>query len=402
MIQSSYRISFNRGSAISSRHSLIQLLTRLGCHAALLLSLAFLFFPYLLWAAQPQRQAPDRQNESANDAQAELQIGTQLTSRGKFADAIPHLLAARAHVSDDYAASFNLALCYVATGQPKLAIPVLEQLQRERGSTAAVWNLSAQAYIGDGQSEKAFQALEHASQLTPSDERLYLYVADACSGAKNDSLGLRVVDLGLRNVPRSARLHYQRAVFLTGLDRFAEGKQDFHLASELGRDSDIGYLASVQESLIEGNIAESTRVAREAIAKGQDNYILLALFADALFRSGAYRGSPALAEAEHAAERSIAERPDYADSRITLGKLYLTDQRVDDSIAQLEAAQKLDPQNPGVYSNLATAYRKKGDRQKAGEAAAVLARLNQRQVIAIRTTGTKGGARASNISSVHQ
>lgn len=337
-----------------------------------------------------------------SDAREELQTGTQLTSRGQFAQAIPHLLAARGHLADDYAVNFNLALCYVATGQPKLAIPVLEELQRERSSSAAVWNLSAQAYIGEGQSEKAFQAVEHASQLTPHDEKLYLYVADACSATKNDSLGLRVVDLGLRNVPQSARLRYERAIFLTGLDRFAEGKNDFRLASELGRGTDIGYLATVQESLIEGDTAESIRAAREAIAKGKDNYILLALFSDALFRSGAYQGSPALTEAEHAAEKSIAERPDYAGSRITLGKLYLTDQRLDDSIAQLEAAQKLDPRNPAVYSNLATAYRKNGDHEKAREAAAVLAQLNQRQVIAIRETGTKSGDRAGNISSVHQ
>ncbi|HTU32859.1 MAG TPA: tetratricopeptide repeat protein [Candidatus Acidoferrum sp.] len=330
----------------------------------------------------------------------ELQNGTDLTREGKFADAIPHLLAARGHVADEYAASFNLALCYVAKGQSKLAIPIVEQLQKEKPAITAVWNLSAQAYVGDAQPEKALAALRHAAQIMPNDARLYSYVADACTAAHDNSLGLKVVDLGLRNVPRSPRLHYERAVFLTALDRFTEAKKDFHLASQLGQNTDIGYLASVHESLVEGDLGESIREAREAISKGKDNYILLSLYAEALFRSGVYPGSPGLTEAERAAEKSIAQRSDYAPSRITLGKLYRIDHRLDDSIAQLEAARKLDPQNPAVYANLATAYRLKGDRASAHQALAVLERLNQKQVTAIRDSGTKTGERRGNVSAV--
>ena len=348
-----------------------------------------------------QRRASADQNEFARPAEAELQTGTDLTREGRFAEAIPHLLAARGHVADDYPASFNLALCYVATRQPRLAIPILEELQKEKSGAAAVWNLSAQAYVATAQADKAFQALQRAARITPNDARLYSYISDACVAAKNDALGLRVVDLGLRTVPHSARLHYERAVFLTALDRFSEAKNDFRLASQYGEDSDIGYLSTAHEALIEGNTAECIRVAREAVSKGKDDYILLALYADALFRSGVYRGSPGLAEAERVAEKSVAERPDYAPSRITLGKLYLIDRRFDDCIAQLGVAQQLDPQNTAIYANLATAYREKGDRQHAQEALAVLARLNQRQVTAIRDSGTKTGEHRGNISASH-
>lgn len=347
-----------------------------------------------------QATPPAQQDQIQNSAQSELQAGTDLTRNGKFAEAIPHLLAARGHVADEYAATFNLALCYVATGQYKLAVPIVEQLQEQKPATAAVWNLSAQAYVGDGQPDKAFAALQHAAQITPDDARLYSYVADACAAAHNNAFGLKVVDLGLRNVPRSPRLHYERAVFLRALDRFIEAKKDFQLASDLGRNTDIGYLAVVHESLIEGDLGASIRSAREAISKGKDNYILLTLYAEALFRSGVYPGSPALGEAERAAEKSVAERSDYAASRITLGKLYRIDHRLDDSIAQLEVARKLDPQNPAVYSNLASVYRLKGDRAGADDALAVLEHLNRQQVIAIRESGTKTGERRGNVSGV--
>jgi predicted Zn-dependent protease len=340
------------------------------------------------------------QSQASTDAESELQAGTDLTQQGRFAEAIPHLLAARGHVANEYAASFNLALCYVATSQPKLAIPILEGLQKENSATAAVWNLSAQAYVGDAQPDKAFSALQRAAEITPGDARLYSYVSDACMAASENDLGLKVVDLGLHNVPRSARLHYERAVFLTNLDRFDEAKKDFQLARELGANTDVGYLATVHESLIEGNLDASIRAARQAISEGKDNYILLALYAEALFREGVHPEGSNFSDAERAAEKSVAERPDYAPSRITLAKLYRIGGRLDDSIAQLEAARKLDPQNPAVYSNLATAYWLKGDRTREHAALAVLEHLNQKQVTAIRHSGTKAGDRRGNVSAV--
>jgi tetratricopeptide (TPR) repeat protein len=303
-------------------------------------------------------------------------------------------------VTDEYAADFNLALCYVATRQPKLAIPILEELQKERSSTVAVWNLSAQAYIGDSQPDKAFQALQRAAKLAPRDEKLYSYIADACVASNNNALGLKVVDLGLQNVPQSAKLHYERGVFLAGLDRLPEAKKDFHLAGELGRGTAIAYLANVHELLLEGDTAESIRVAQEAISKGQDNYILLSLLAQALLRSGVVPGDAGFSQAENAAQKSINERSDYAASHIVLGKLYLADSRFENAINQLEAARKLDPQNPAVYSNLATAYHRNGNRERAREMLTILARLNQQQVTEIRDSGTKTGEHRGNISSV--
>jgi predicted Zn-dependent protease len=338
--------------------------------------------------------------QSSNNGEAELRAGTSLTSQGHFAEAVPHLLAARGHVVEEYAASFNLALCYVALRKPQAAVPILDELQREGRATPAVWNLLAQAYAGDHQDAKAFEALKRAAAATPDDEKLYAYVADACVDAHANELGLKVVDLGLGNIPNSARLHYQRAVFLTGLDDFQKARRDFDLATQLAPDSEISYISSAHEALIEGNLTQVIRTAREAIAKHKDGYILLSMLGQALIRSGVDVGQPEFGEAQNALEKSIAERPDYSQSRISLAQLYLMDGRVDDAVAQLDSARSLDPQNPAVYSNLAAALRRKGDTKRLGEVLAILARLNQQQVTQIRDVGTKNGEHRGNITSV--
>src|SRR6266436_10261239 len=91
-------------------------------------------------------QATMKQSGTGQNPQAEseLQAGTELTRSGHFAEAIAHLLEAQGRVSNEYAAEFNLALCYVATGQFAKAIPLLSRLREQGHENASVENLLAQ------------------------------------------------------------------------------------------------------------------------------------------------------------------------------------------------------------------------------------------------------------------
>lgn len=336
---------------------------------------------------KPTVQPPRKSNsQSASDdvgsdsqAEEELRKGTALTRVGLFAQAIPHLRAALGRSSNDYAASFNLSLSLVAIGQPKLAIPILSSLRATGHDSADVNNLLAQAYIGDGQNQKALEALQKAARLAPENERLYLFVADACMEKQQYTLGLEVVDLGLDRLPNSGQLHYQRGMFRVLLDELDAGKKDFDLARELAPDTDLAFLASTQKAMLEGNVLAAVRIAREAVKKGDHDYRLLTLLGEALLRTGTSPGEKEFKEAQEALEKAVAERPNYAGSQLALGKVALLDDRMDEAIAHLETARDLNPDNASVYSNLAVAYRRRGDLQKAQNMLAVLANINQAQ-----------------------
>lgn len=334
----------------------------------------------------PTAQAASNRSARTRDSQAdeELQIGTTLTRAGSFAEAIPHLLAARSRTSNDYAANFNLSLCYVAVGQPTQAIPILTALRTAGHDNADVNNLLAQAFIGDGQNQKALEAFHKASRLAPENEKLYLFVADACMTKQEYAVGLQVVDLGLEHVPSSARLHYQRGMFLTLLDQFDDGKKDLDQARGLAPESDIAFLAATQKAMFEGDISEAIRTAREGVKKGHHDYRLLTLLGEALVRSGIVPGQPEFAEARVALEKSVGERPNYFGSQLALGKLNLLENRLDDAILHLETARQLSRNDASVYSNLATAYRRRGDLEQAQKILELLANLNQAQAERIR------------------
>jgi tetratricopeptide (TPR) repeat protein len=344
----------------------------------------------VICAAEPaQAQRGGRGGGRGGDdspAEAELQKGISLTQSGRFQEAIAHFLGARGQVANDYALNFNLALCYVATGQSRAAIAVLNELRKGGHENADVENLLAQALIGNHQPDEAFAAVERAARTAPKDEKLYIFVAEACQDGGYADVGLKVTELGLGHLPKSARLIFEHGMLLVQLDRMDEAKQDFQKVTELAPGSDVGYIAAVQKNLFAGNVAEALRLAREGVRKGIQHSTLLALYGEAAMEAGIGPGDAEFGDARSALERAVAKRPTYASAQISLGKLYLLEGRLDDAIAHLDAARHLDPKNAAVFSNLAAAYRKRGDAQHAEEMLAILAKLNEDQAEKLRNT----------------
>ncbi len=341
--------------------------------------------------APGRQQIPGNQNQTSAtpqsetglasqvDADGELQAGTALTRKGLFREAIPHLLAARGRSANEYAANFNLALCYVGTSQFKAAIDLLNSLRSTGHDVAAVENLLAQAYVGNAQPQQALASLQRAAALSPQDEKLFAFVAEACRDHEDYSLGLKVVDIGLQVLPQSARLHYERAMFLTQLDQFDQAKPEFELVGKLASASEISYLAAAHEALFEGDISGAIRAAREGVRHGYENPALLTVLGEALIRSGVIPGQPEFTEAQTALEKAVTQRQNDPASQIALGGVYLMAGRLQDAIAHLETARQLEPGNQSVYANLAKAYQRRGDVQHAQDALATLQKLNQAQ-----------------------
>lgn len=347
----------------------------------------------LLVEATAQNSARQATGASAKDtaqtevfAETDLQKGTDLTRRGLFKEAIPLLLSARAEAPEDYMAGFNLALCYLGVDDFKQAINVLSDLRNNGQNNAAVNNLMAQAYVGDGQPQRAFQALEAASIQTPTDEKLYSFVADACTDHYAYDLGLKVVDLGLVHLPNSARLHYERAVFLGRLDRLDEANPEFQIASKLAPESDLAYLSLIQERLYEDKPVEALALAREGIKAGHRDYQMLSLLGTVLMYTGASPGQPEFVEARKALEASVAAQPQYSTSQIALGKLYMMEGKLSDAAMHLEIGRRLEPQDPAVYKSLAEVYRGLGEREKAKDSLSMLSALLQEKTATNKPT----------------
>ena len=359
--------------------------------------LAFLLLAVILPSAFPQSSGGRVGIEfSMSD---EARQGAELTRRGKFQDAIPLFRAALRDAPEDFAIKFNLALCYVALGEFDKAIQLLNSLPGNQRN-ANVENLLAQSYIGTGQSNKAFTSVQRAARASPGDEKLYLYIADACNAYADYDLGLKTVDLGLEKLPRAARLHYRRAVFLSLLEAPEEANRAFDQAIKLAGGDSIGYVSAAHKNLLNGNIPEALRAARLGVRQSKPDVLLLSFLGEAIIRTGVAPGDTEFAEARGALEQALTQRPSYSPALLAMAKLDLMEHRSSEAIARLEAARQLEPRNPTVYSNLGQAYRLSGDQQRAGQILAILARINREDVERIRSA--PGERKAGYGQTVHR
>lgn len=315
----------------------------------------------------------------SEDEQA-LQKGITLTRQGKFDEAIPQLLKARSLGREGLAVEFNLALCYVGTQQFDKAVEVLNSLRGRGGDTAEVENLLAQSYVGMGKPDEALSAAQQFAKLAPKNEKLFLFAADACMQAGDYAVGLKMVELGLKSLPKSAKLIFQHGMFLSQLDQFDIARADFKRTQELAPGSDIAYIAGAQEQLYDGNMEQAAKIARQGIDKGNTHFLLLTIYGEAVLGAGVPPGQTEFFDAQAALEKVVTEHPNFAGAQLSLGKLYLAAGHVDHAIARLEAARRLDGGNAAVYSNLANAYRRAGNSEKANEALETLSKLNRQQV----------------------
>ena len=347
---------------------------------ALALIMAVVWFALAGLAAPAYAQRGGQTSRGDSAAEAELQKGIALTRSGKFSEAIPHFLAAQGQVRDASALSFNLALCYVGTGQYQPAIALLNELRSSGRSNANVENLLAQSLLGNRQPEEAFAAFERASRLAPENEKLYLYIVESCMSHGYLDMGLKVVEAGLKRLPRSAPLVFEHGILLAQLDFIDEAMKELQKVTKLAPGSDVAYIAAAQKSIFESDVDEAVRIAREGIRKGKQHFMLLALYGEAVILSGVEPRSQEFAEARAALEQSVALSPTYVSARMSLGKLYLMEGRMDDAIVQLNVARELDPKNSAVYSNLAAAYRRQGDTAHAEEMLAILDKLNKEEI----------------------
>jgi tetratricopeptide (TPR) repeat protein len=320
-----------------------------------------------------QQAAPN--SDVLTNPNDELLVGSTLTRQGKLPEAIPHLLAAQAAGADPYATAVNLGICYIGTGHYKEALSLLENARPAGHNTATIDNLLAQAYLGDRQNQRAWDAFIAAMVLTPDDEKLYAFMADACTDQRNVDMGLRAMDVGLQHLPGSARLHYERGLFLAQLDRLEQARPEFDRAAQLAPDSYIATLALVQRDLYDGDIAAARHRLLAAFAAGHRDYQTLSLLGTVLLHTGAAPGDPEFAQAQAVLEESARTNPEYSATQIALGRIYILEGRYGDAIEHLEIGRRLEPRNPAVYSNLARAYHHLGETQKAHEMLEQLAKL---------------------------
>lgn len=301
------------------------------------------------------------------DPPSQFALGVALLRHGLAERSIPYLEAVRLLYPDSYDIGFDLALGYLGTKQFPKAIQEAKDLIARGHDTSELNNLLGEAYEADNQVQNAVDALRRAIALDPADENNYLDFASLCMNQRSLQAGLTVIQVGLESHPKSDRLIFMRGVLHATQDEFEMAEKDFRLAADLSPQNNLGYVGLGVSYLETGHDAQAIEILHRRLKENPNDASLLYLLGEALIRSGAAAGSPAQIEAQTSLEKSVRLNPNLCLPHVSLGTLYLDEDRPSDAVEQFEKARAIDPKERSAYSHLAVAYRRIGQIDKSKE-----------------------------------
>lgn len=302
-----------------------------------------------------------------DQAELHFQAGTLLGKVGRHVEAAEHFGLSAQGYSDPYSASYNQVLMLVRGSRFPQAIEVAETLFEGGYQRAELYNLASEAYLSNHQLQEAYDALRSATQVDPRHEKSYGDLISLCMGFSNFQLGLDIANVGIHHLPASYRLHVQRGVMQAKLGRLTEAQEDFQSAAQLSPREPLPHATLAIALMQQGSLSEALLTLRKQLRTNPDYFLSRYLLGEALVRSGVGASGPESDQALEAFETSVRLHPGFAPARVSLGKLLLKRDQVDAAIGHLEAAMALEPEESAPVYQLARAYQRQGNANRARE-----------------------------------
>lgn len=266
---------------------------------------------------------------------------------------------------EDSQARFNLALTQFRRQDYETAAQTLAPEANSDASEPDALSLLADAYEGASQIPEALKTLQRAVRVHPSEEQLYLQLAELCVSQGSYDLADEVLEAAVLRLGGSARLYAMRGVAYSQLGQFEQSEKAFEQASRLNAGNEMTTMGLTLTLEQGGRLDEAVELLREQLRKSPQQPSLNHMLAQSLLKQGAEPGQAAFEEALRALEISIKSDPNKARPRVTLGQLYLKSGKTAAAIAQLERAVELDPSDSTARYQLAMAFLKAGRKDEA-------------------------------------
>jgi tetratricopeptide (TPR) repeat protein len=275
---------------------------------------------------------------------------------------------------------YNLGYAQFLNGNAGDAIVTLRPLTIGEHPDASALNLVASAEAADGHLGTALEDLRKAAQLKPDAEDNYLDFATLC--LEHDSLDLaeETVNIGLQNIPASARLYSMRGIINAQKNKFDESANDFEQANRLSPQKLYGSVGLSVLYAESKHPEESERILRSKLQTAPADATLNYLLADLLVNKPSGATDLDWAEAKAALLRSVAAKPDFSNAHALLGKVYRRTGENAKAIEQLKLALSHDPQNRVALNQMVSLLRSVGRAPEAAPYSASLRRVLQQAV----------------------
>src|SRR5216683_6419838 len=316
-----------------------------------------------------QQSLEQLMNLPLNDAQS-LQVASMLLSihENDRAINIMQKLNKRRSPAQSTWAQFDLALAYLLAGNYDRAAEQALVYARGVGPEgsqspegAQAWSLIGIAYAHLNQGEQSVNALRQAAAFAPGEEEYLLNLTRELMELNRYPEAVTAVQSGLATNPGSYALHLRLGAAYLAAGRYAEAESVFRDLVAAGDPLPTGYIGLAQVLLRTGRAEEAAAELGDAEKKLGSKFLISYFRGLALDRAG----KPS--EALLAFREDVQLNSSRAEAHMNLGKMELAQGQVNEGIAELQEALRLNPDDRQVTRLLSQAYRRAGDAKNAAK-----------------------------------
>ena len=281
------------------------------------------------------------------------EIADAYTALGNHHDANPYYEKAVAMSPENLPLAGKLGRNYIQLDDYKRAYHIFSEIYRV-DSTIVYWNKQlAYCAYQTGKISQAIGLYEQVISMNPGDYSSYINLIKLFQQSEQLTRKLRVIEYGLKQFPRNAKLYNELASHYFGIKQYEDAKSAYENYFTAGGDSlyktMLNYGVSLYFSKEEEKAIDALEFCAHRIAN--DPYVLFYL---ALSHKKLVQFEVAEAYMNAAIESAT---PSYvSDMYHHLGQIYGQQRMFEKSIAALKKANELDPGNYEVLFEIATTY----------------------------------------------
>ncbi|HYG09477.1 MAG TPA: tetratricopeptide repeat protein, partial [Pyrinomonadaceae bacterium] len=360
---------FSRAQAIapdlSVARALVAIALRLGDAAAA----KGYYRDYQSLAAATSAAAPS----GTDGASSHAALGAALLSAGLAGEAVVELTAAHALAPTDTDVIVRLASAHLAQGDVPAAGRTLEAAVARGLDTAPIYAALAEVYVKSDHIENAIPAMRLAIERDPKNETYRFRYGMLLTDTKAPAAAVIRLQEALQEFPGSSRLWFALGVAQTALDKPEEAAKSFERARELDPKfaPALAYLGMTYDH--QGRYADAVRLYEQALKLDDRLAAAHYLAAEATLK----QPSANTASAEAHLARAVSLDPSFAPARLSLAKLYLAADRMDEAIVHLQSAVATDPNLAEAHYHLGRALKRLKRDAESQVALATFKRLSE-------------------------
>lgn len=300
----------------------------------------------------------------ANQPASLAAYGDCLMDLQRAGEAIPVFQQLVAQFPENSHARYDLAVAQNANHDAKGAVEILQPLLEQKEPDPDVLALASSAYEQQGNTPKAVELLRQAIVMNPKNVKYYLNFATLSFNHQSFKVGIDMVNVGLKQLPKAASLYVARGVLYVQLAQYSEGEADFQTAMRLDPSQASSAVAQGMAQIQSSNLDEALNTVNAQLKLHPKEAFLYYLKAQILVRKGTPVGSADFKEAVADAKKATELDPTSVLPRDVLSNLYLSSGQLDLAIEQCRLALKGNPSDQEALYHLIQALRQSGKGSK--------------------------------------